>query len=237
VSAALLVHRLGNGLFELGSTGLVLGDQGSGTAPDIWRHADALLVCSTNLHPSLHGEWHAWQALAAKHSGNGALWEPASHPGATWAAGLGTFCDKACVGDGPLQRLMWLPVEDSKHDRGSLKASLDRALAFISSHVGARRCVAVVDFCGGDAAVCVVVAALLACFAPPPPGSSETPAFVGAWGDAACPHQSVTKQSVRQQLAWVSAMCPNARPTRGMLKQVFNFFEERRRGSVAAHAL
>lgn len=42
----------------------------------------------------------------------------------------------------------------------------------------------------------------------------------------------VSKQSVRQQLALVSGCYPLARPTRGMLKQVFNFFEERRRDST-----
>jgi hypothetical protein len=36
--------------------------------------------------------------------------------------------------------------------------------------------------------------------------------------------QKVTKQSVRQVLAFVSSCYPQARPTRGMLKQVFNFF-------------
>ena len=38
----------------------------------------------------------------------------------------------------------------------------------------------------------------------------------------------VTKQSVRQALAFVSSHYPQARPTRGMLKQVFNFFEQQK---------
>jgi hypothetical protein len=46
------------------------------------------------------------------------------------------------------------------------------------------------------------------------------------------PVTSVSKQSVRQQLARVSGCYPLARPTRAMLKQVFNFFEERRREAV-----
>ena len=33
-----------------------------------------------------------------------------------------------------------------------------------------------------------------------------------------------TKLAVRQHLAAVSAHCPAARPTRGMLRQVYNFF-------------
>jgi hypothetical protein len=54
-------------------------------------------------------------------------------------------------------------------------------------------------------------------------------------GEAAplAPPAPVTKQSVRQQLAWVSGLYPLARPTRLMLKQVFNFFEEQRRGTAA----
>lgn len=41
------------------------------------------------------------------------------------------------------------------------------------------------------------------------------------------PAVPVSKQSVRQQLALVSGCYPLARPTRAMLKQVFNFFAER----------
>lgn len=77
------------------------------------------------------------------------------------------------------------------------------------------------------------------------------PSFVGAWvpsnqqqaglqaaqqgqGQQApvLPVAAVSKQSVRQHLARVSGCYPLARPTRAMLKQVFNFFEERRREAV-----
>lgn len=108
---------------------------------------------------------------------------------------------------------------------------------------------------GHDTCVCLAVATLLACFA-----SNEAPdaaaaagsrvTFLAAWPAAAAkcgnqcmaggpsvfpvPPQPVTKHSVRQQLAFVSAAYPDARPTRGMLKQVFNFFEDKRRAAAAA---
>lgn len=112
---------------------------------------------------------------------------------------------------------------------------------------------------GHDNCVCCVVAVLSACFAHPPaaaeaagnPGAGAAePLFSGPWlnscqGGGAAPQQQqqgqqqcatpllppapVSKQSVRQQLALVSGAYPLARPTRAMLKQVFNFFEERKR--------
>ena len=47
---------------------------------------------------------------------------------------------------------------------------------------------------------------------------------------------SVTKQSIRRVLAVISRLYPLARPTRGMLKQVFNFFEPPRNVTAAAAA-
>jgi hypothetical protein len=107
---------------------------------------------------------------------------------------------------------------------------------------------------GHDNCVCCVVAVLSACFAPPaaaadaagsPGAGAGEPLFTGPWlsscqGAAAEQQQQqhvtaslppvlVSKQSVRQQLALVSGAYPLARPTRAMLKQVFNFFEERKR--------
>lgn len=109
---------------------------------------------------------------------------------------------------------------------------------------------AVFDCAGHDTSVCVAVATLLACFSTPPASCDAAVAsaadikFIGPWNGSSCgaaaeatgllgehlPPRMVTKHSVRQQLASVSAAYPDARPTRGMLKQVFNFFEEHRRG-------
>ena len=46
----------------------------------------------------------------------------------------------------------------------------------------------------------------------------------------------VTKQSIRRVLAIISRLYPLARPTRGLLKQVFNFFEPPRNVAAAAAA-
>ena len=46
----------------------------------------------------------------------------------------------------------------------------------------------------------------------------------------------VTKHSIRRVLAVVSRLYPLARPTRGMLKQVYNFFEPPRNVAAAAAA-
>lgn len=95
---------------------------------------------------------------------------------------------------------------------------------------------------GLDTCVCVAVALLLACYsAPGAVSSSATSAAAGgadgaaaapagdaadsglAWTRSYNPGQGVsevTKDSVRQRLAWLSAHYPAARPTRGMLRQV-----------------
>jgi hypothetical protein len=106
---------------------------------------------------------------------------------------------------------------------------------------------------GHDNCVCLAVAMLSGCFAPSEAaGESQSgvaePSFAGVWqpdshqeGEHNTPQQQqqqqqcapqlpavpVSKQSVRQQLALVSGCYPLARPTRAMLKQVFNFFAER----------
>jgi hypothetical protein len=96
--------------------------------------------------------------------------------------------------------------------------------------------------------VCLAVAVLLGCFSAPDSTTSHAgggappaaaPTFVGEWQAAAggqqqpqqppqpqqqLPVDPVSKQSVRQRLALVSSCYPLARPTRGMLKQVFGFF-------------
>lgn len=75
-----------------------------------------------------------------------------------------------------------------------------------------------------DTCVCVAVAALLACYGPCSP---DQPAFVQAFdggGGAWEPPEHVTREAVRQRLAFLSACYPLGRPTRGMLRQVFNFF-------------
>lgn len=79
---------------------------------------------------------------------------------------------------------------------------------------------------GADTCVCVAVALLLACYTPP--SSGETPTWVrpyrgvnpAAWSGLL----AISKEAVRQRLAFVSGCYPPGRPTRGMLRQVFNHF-------------
>ena len=82
---------------------------------------------------------------------------------------------------------------------------------------------------GLDQSVAVAVAVLLACFTR---GSQEkSPEFVGAFkkvgtkDEVRFSPEPVTKVDVRQRLGYISCYYPQARPTRGMLKQVYNFFQ------------
>lgn len=101
--------------------------------------------------------------------------------------------------------------------------------------------------CAGDnACVCLAVAVHLACFTGcsndtnvmrfvKPYQANQHPPGTRLLTPGGVP---VTKHSIRRVLAIVSRFYPLARPTRGMLKQVFNFFEPPHKlpipGTVAA---
>lgn len=78
--------------------------------------------------------------------------------------------------------------------------------------------------------MCVAVAVLVACYGPCDEGSGYLPRWQQQQGPLqpqpphGCPLEQVTKHTVRQRLAAVSSAYPQARPTRGNLKQVFNYF-------------
>jgi len=142
-----------------------------------------------------------------------------------------------------LPRYLWLPVEGFKARRGSLLESLEGALSFLSQHLMAGHRVLVHDAAGLDQSVCIAVALLLACYPPLEDTTATDGAQAGAGSgqfgspvpfriESGCvvTPRPVTKQSVRQRLAYVSSCYPGARPTQGMLKQVFNFFESRKPG-------
>ena len=97
---------------------------------------------------------------------------------------------------------------------------------------------------GEDACVCLAVAVYLACFKACS-SDAGVQSFVGPY--KAQTHRPgtrllmpdntpVTKHSIRRVLAVVSRLYPLARPTRGMLKQVYNFFEPPRNVAAAAAA-
>ncbi len=90
---------------------------------------------------------------------------------------------------------------------------------------------------GLDACVCVAVAALLACFGAPGGeaggGGPASPAWAQPYEAEARGVDAVSKEAVRQRLAFVSGCYSGGRPTRGMLRQVYNFFQEQQRGAAA----
>jgi tRNA A64-2'-O-ribosylphosphate transferase len=158
-------------------------------------------------------------------------------------------------------------VESSKAARGSLCSALRPALRHVFDTAWRGHSLLVCDAAGGDAGVCVVLAALLCMFAAVAEGGADNdlPAFCGRIMEAAdgssggcngsgdgeaarmerafeaCVRNAaatISKDAVRVHLAAVSARFPAARPTRGSLKQVFNFFVDaaggRRPGGAAS---
>jgi len=101
-------------------------------------------------------------------------------------------------------------------DRGSLLAALPAALGFASEnlHAGRRLLVACADGCERSPAA--AVALLAALFASPCGGAPEL-----LPPDA--PPPPASKPGLRRWLALVSSHHPEARPTRGLLKQAYQF--------------
>jgi tRNA A64-2'-O-ribosylphosphate transferase len=158
-------------------------------APQLWRSADALLLCG-----DAGGEEVAAAAAATL----------APPPGA----------------------LLCVRVAHAKADRASLTLALPLAVAFASSHLAARRTVLVACPDGRERAPAVAVALLAACFEEEQEedgglaaGGPPRVRFVGA----APPDAGVSKLALRRWLAFLSAHHPDARPTRGLLKQAFCF--------------
>eukprot|EP00850_Spirogloea_muscicola_P011815 SM000074S21725 [mRNA] locus=s74:614493:618139:- [translate_table: standard] len=96
-----------------------------------------------------------------------------------------------------------LLVQSPKHNHFSLQRQLPAAIAFSLHHLSLGCKLLITSPGGADASVCICLAILLAL-----PGKAE----------------EVTKVLVRRNLAYISSFCPDARPCRGNLRQVFNFF-------------
>jgi tRNA A64-2'-O-ribosylphosphate transferase len=145
----------------------------------------------------------------------------------------------------PPGALLCVRVTRAKLDKASLVEALPAATAFASAHLAAGRAVLVVCPDGCERAPAVAVALLAACFrevaaaAGGGAGAAASPPrvrFVGAaaGGDASAPPcADMSKLALRRWLAFVSAHHPDARPTRGLLKQVYCFL---RGGDDAPHA-
>lgn len=110
-----------------------------------------------------------------------------------------------------------------KDDRRSLKLALPHAAAFASAHLAAGRSVVVACADGLERAPAVLVALLAACFTEEPELSEAHGPPRLRFTGLAPPQPALTKVALRRVLALVSAHHPQARPTRGLLKQAFAF--------------
>ena len=227
------VRVVGAGAYLLGATGLALGSAAAGAAPAVWEHARAVL--HLGLQP-LEGMAHEPVTPAVCGGGGG------SSDGGSSSSGPWRLADPARP-----TRFLHLPVQHSKHDRHALQQRLPAALHFLSHHLqqqqqgqqphgeeaeaaAAAEPVLVTCDAGEDASVCAVVACLLSCYElreAPAAEQQQQGAARLVWCrpfDAARSTGAVTKLDVRRRLAAVTAHYPPARPTRGMLRQVFNAF-------------
>ncbi|KAL3684258.1 hypothetical protein R1sor_002280 [Riccia sorocarpa] len=108
---------------------------------------------------------------------------------------------------------LYLPIVGSKFDRYSLQKHLAEAISFAQQKLSHRKTILIYCSSGEDISVCVCLAILLSC------RTGQGSGFKSL--DKNCP---VTKSDVRQQLIYLSSFNSDARPSRGSLRQVFNFF-------------
>ncbi|KAK1418570.1 hypothetical protein QVD17_27715 [Tagetes erecta] len=106
-----------------------------------------------------------------------------------------------------------LPIMDSKFDRFSLQRNLPFALSFAKLHLKRGKRLAVCCSSGEDISVCVCLAILISLFN-----------VEGVYDDGKFfMEKRITKLDMRQRLIFVCKYVINARPSRGNLKQVYNF--------------
>ncbi|KAF5788776.1 putative tRNA A64-2'-O-ribosylphosphate transferase, protein-tyrosine phosphatase, rit1 [Helianthus annuus] len=106
-----------------------------------------------------------------------------------------------------------LPIMNSKFDRFSLQRNLPSALNFAKLHLKMGKRLVVCCNSGEDISVCVCLAILISLF------NAE-----GTYDDGKFFKETrITKLDMRQRLIFVCKYVVNARPSRGNLKQVYNF--------------
>ncbi|KAJ9551142.1 hypothetical protein OSB04_015187 [Centaurea solstitialis] len=106
-----------------------------------------------------------------------------------------------------------LPILNSKFDRFSLQRNLPSALSFAKLHLEGGKRLAVCCNSGEDISVCVCLAILISLFN-----------VEGVYDDGKSFRETqITKLDMRQRLIYICKFVVNARPSRGNLKQVFNF--------------
>nr|XP_043627264.1 uncharacterized protein LOC122598847 isoform X2 [Erigeron canadensis] len=106
-----------------------------------------------------------------------------------------------------------LPIMNSKFDRFSLQRNLPSALSFAMLHLRGGKRLAVCCNSGEDISVCVCLAILISLFN-----------VEGVYDDGKFfKEKRITKLDMRERLIFLCKYAVNARPSRGNLKQVFNF--------------
>lgn len=113
-----------------------------------------------------------------------------------------------------------LPIVDSKHDRFSLLRHLPSALDFSQTQLHEGRKLLVCCQNGEDISICICLAILTLLY-------DEA----GNFNDGKSFNNShISKFELRRRLVFICKFAVNARPSRGNLRQVFNYLNERRYG-------
>ncbi|EFJ30213.1 hypothetical protein SELMODRAFT_90248 [Selaginella moellendorffii] len=110
-----------------------------------------------------------------------------------------------------------LNIQDSKFDRYCLQNNLPAIVEFAIRSLGKKRNLLVCCRNGGNISVSVCLAILMACF--------NKDGMFFSYENLAI---QVMKEDIREKLVYVSAYVPNVYPSRGNLKQVYNYFKKRK---------
>ncbi|KAL6221073.1 hypothetical protein ACLB2K_008825 [Fragaria x ananassa] len=130
-------------------------------------------------------------------------------------------CDKESISADP-KAYLHLPMLTSKFDRFSLLNNLPSAVNFAKLNISQGKTLLICCDNGEDISVCVCLAILTALF------DDEGTFDGGNFFSETC----ITKLEMRRRLITVCKYVVNARPSRGNLKQVFNFLSCGRAGST-----
>ena len=123
--------------------------------------------------------------------------------------------------EAPAGAVLCVRVARAKMDRESLAPALTAAAAFADAHLAAGRTLVVACPDGMERAPAVAVALLAACFTEEPASLQSLPLV--RFSGLALPCAAASKVLTRRWLAFVSAHHTDARPTRGLLKQAFQW--------------
>ena len=123
--------------------------------------------------------------------------------------------------DAPAGAVLCVRVARAKVDRESLAPALTAAVVFADAHLAAGRTLVIACPDGVERAPAVAVALLAACFTEEPAAGQSLPLV--RFSGKALPCAAASKVLTRRWLAFVSAHHADARPTRGLLKQAFQW--------------